>query len=106
MTSHAWHRKFNLPHSPHASGKFNTEYRVIHTDGSVHWLAIDVQVMFEGEGTQRHAVLGYGTTQNITERKHAEDALKESEARFSKVFFTNPVPQSIISSSSGQAIRN
>lgn len=41
---------------------------------------------------------------DITERKQAEDVLKESETRFSKVFFTNPVSQSIISPSTGQVM--
>lgn len=42
--------------------------------------------------------------QNEAERKQTEDALKESEARFSKIFFTNPVSQSILSTITGQTV--
>lgn len=41
---------------------------------------------------------------DITERKRAEDALQESEARFSTAFFTNPVSQSILSIETGKVI--
>lgn len=44
------------------------------------------------------------TIETEAKRKQAEDALKESEARFSKVFFTNPVSQSIISTTAGQIV--
>jgi len=64
--------EINSVTAPDGSGKFATEYRVIHADGSVHRLAIGVQVLFEGEGAQRKPVIGYGTTQDITERKQAE----------------------------------
>ncbi|GAK54046.1 sensory transduction histidine kinase [Candidatus Moduliflexus flocculans] len=43
-----------------------------HPDGSVHWLAIQVQVYFEGERAARHSTVGFGTSQDITERKQAE----------------------------------
>ena len=44
------------------------------------------------------------TMETEAKRKQAEDALKESETRFSKVFFTNPVSQSIISPTAGQIV--
>jgi len=66
---------------PTGDGKFATEYRVIHPDGSVHWLAIGVRVIFEGEGEERHSVMGYGTSLDITERKLTDEALKKSQAQ-------------------------
>ncbi|HNA88399.1 MAG TPA: PAS domain S-box protein [Anaerolineales bacterium] len=68
--------------SPDGPGRFNLEYRVIHPDGSEHWLILNVRVAFEGEGQQRQAVLGYGTSLDITERKTAEEALRESEEKY------------------------
>lgn len=61
------------------SGKFLTEYRVIHPDGKVHWLYIGVRVIFEGEGENRRSIMGYGTSLDITEHKQEEDALKKLE---------------------------
>ncbi|MCB8943505.1 MAG: PAS domain S-box protein [Ardenticatenaceae bacterium] len=57
--------------------KVAAEYRVIHPDGSVHWLVVRVRVEFAGEGAQRHAIVGHGTTQDITERKQSETAIRE-----------------------------
>jgi len=62
---------------PGGSGRFATEYRVTHPDGSVHWLAIQVRVSFEGEGAARHSTIGVGTSQDITARKQAEEILRQ-----------------------------
>ena len=76
---------------PTGDGKFATEYRVIHPDGSVHWLAVGVRVTFEGEGEERHAVMGYGTLMDITERKLMEEKLIESEERFRIALNNSPI---------------
>lgn len=57
---------------PASDGRYVTEYRVIHPDGSVHWLAIQARVYFEGETAARHPHFGFGTSQDITDRKEAE----------------------------------
>lgn len=62
---------------PESDGRFSTEYRVIHDDHSVHWLAIQTRVIFEGEGDQRESVLGFGTTQDITARKLADEQIRK-----------------------------
>ncbi|MFM8875972.1 MAG: PAS domain S-box protein, partial [Anaerolineae bacterium] len=76
---------------PTGDGKFATEYRVIHPDGSVHWLAIGVRVIFEGEGEKRHSVMGFGTSLDITERKLTEQKLRESEERFRIALRNSPI---------------
>ena len=76
---------------PTGDGKFATEYRVIHPDGSVHWLAIGVRVIFEGEGEKRHSVMGFGTSLDITERKLTEQKLRESEERFRIALKNSPI---------------
>lgn len=85
--------------APTGSGKFSTEYRVIHPDGSAHWLAIGVQVTFEGEGEQRHAVMGYGTTLDITARKQAEMELRVALTKYKTLFDTFPLGITISDSS-------
>jgi PAS domain S-box-containing protein len=89
---------------PTSDGKFTTEYRVIHPDGSVHWLAIGVQVIFEGEGEERHSVMGYGTSLDITERKISEKALIQSQESFAKAFSSNPTALAITRNADGKFI--
>jgi len=72
--------------APASDGRYATEYRVVHPDGSEHWLAISVRVQFEGDGDARRATLGFGTSQDITARKQAEAALRESEAKYRALY--------------------
>jgi PAS domain S-box-containing protein len=58
---------------------FRLEYRLRHRDGGYRW-ALDAAVPRFGEGGE---FLGYiGSVIDIGERKRAEEALRESEARF------------------------
>ncbi len=66
---------------PANDGRSVTEYRVIHPDGSVHWLAIQAQVYFRGEGAARQPYMGFGTSQEISAHKAAEEALKQYTQR-------------------------
>lgn len=62
--------------NPKSDGKTTIEYRVIHSDGKVHWLQINTRINFEGIGESRQPVLGFGTVADITERKEAENNLR------------------------------
>ncbi|MGE5255154.1 MAG: PAS domain S-box protein [Hyphomicrobiales bacterium] len=55
------------------------EYRVVGAGGAERWLSIAGRVTFEGEGASRRALRAYGTSQDITDRKTAEQALRASE---------------------------
>lgn len=58
---------------------FHEEFRVIWSDGSVHWMESKGKCLYNDKA---QAVRMLGTVMEITERKLAELALKESEERF------------------------
>ncbi|HET7143970.1 MAG TPA: ATP-binding protein, partial [Anaerolineales bacterium] len=62
---------------PTSDGRYAIEYRVIHPDGSVHWLAVQARIYLEGEGDSRHPIKWFGTSQDITERKNSEEKIRE-----------------------------
>lgn len=63
-------------------GAYHTEFRVVWPDGSVHWIASHGRVYFEGDEETQKAVRFIGVNMEITERKKAEAALRESEQRW------------------------
>ncbi len=72
-------REFTMVAGPQGTGRFATEYRMVQPDGAVRWVSMHIRVVFEGEGADRRAVRGVGTSQDVTDRKLAEEALRESE---------------------------
>ena len=56
---------------------YDIEHRVV-ADGRVKWVREKAYLEFDDAGTPRG---GFGITQDITDRKRAEDALRDSEAR-------------------------
>jgi two-component system, NtrC family, sensor kinase len=57
----------------------NTELRILHPDRSVRWLAVMAKITFARMDDQFRPVFSVGTTQDITERKQAEIALRQTE---------------------------
>ena len=58
---------------PTGAGNYETEYRVIWPDGSVHSINARGQAYFEGAGTDRRAIRMLGTVLDITERKQRDE---------------------------------
>jgi PAS domain S-box-containing protein len=61
---------------------------VVRPDGSHRWVTARGQSIRDSDG---NVVRMHGTVQDITERKHAEIALSQSNERFSTFFQTSPV---------------
>ena len=61
------------------------EHRMVYTDGETGHVAVRFQIVKDSEG---RTVRTYGVNQDITERKRAETALRESEAKFRTITST------------------
>src|ERR1017187_4813999 len=60
-------------------GAFEREFRVVWPDNSVHWVASHGQVFFEGDGARRRAVRFVGVSTEITERRLADERLRQTQ---------------------------
>jgi PAS domain S-box-containing protein len=65
--------------------RYATETRIIRPDGQIRWIAVQGRMTFDESKTPPMAVRIQGVLQDITERKNAEAALRQSEAQFEQV---------------------
>ncbi|MEX1264667.1 MAG: PAS domain S-box protein [Actinomycetota bacterium] len=65
------------------------DYQVYRKDGSTIWVSEKVRALRDPDG----GVVGFeGTTLDITERRRTEQELRDSEARYRRLFENNPHP--------------
>ncbi len=69
---------------------FDLEYRVVHPDGSVHWLFDRAKVMRDANGAASYLV---GACTDVTRRRASEEAAREAVKRFR--FLAETLPQKI-----------
>jgi PAS domain S-box-containing protein len=115
MPAAAYARKFIPPEESHlvAEGIAKTvatndpnfidqmEHRIIRADGEERHIIVRWRVVCDQTGS---VVKTRGSNQDITERKQAEDAMRESEERFSTFFHASPVGTIISRLSDGQFV--
>jgi two-component system cell cycle sensor histidine kinase/response regulator CckA len=65
------------------------EHRIVTLGGIVKFVEESWQIFHDDKGLPTRAA---GTCQDITERKRAEETLRESEERFNKAFRMSPIP--------------
>ena len=68
--------------------EFNVEFRVVRPGGNIRWVSTTGRCHYSPTATPERLM---GVSANITERKHAENLLRESETRFRSVADSAPV---------------
>lgn len=63
-------------------GEIDEEYRIVHPDGMVRWIALETAFVRDPAGVPYRLA---GIAEDITQRKQAEAALSQSEALFQKM---------------------
>ncbi|GEP40946.1 PAS domain-containing protein [Brevifollis gellanilyticus] len=71
------------------------EYRVVHADGSVHWVTARGRAAYEGHGTDRHLASFDGTVIDITGKKKAEDELAFQRHQLELIFRESPAAMAL-----------
>jgi PAS domain S-box-containing protein len=79
--------------SPAGPGRYSAEHRIVLPDGSVRWVQVSGQTLFDQDRTS--ALRGYGVMSDITSRKLAEQQRTEYRAQLLTFVERAPVPIAI-----------
>ncbi|MFC1949370.1 PAS domain S-box protein [Chloroflexota bacterium] len=82
-----------------ANGEISLETTFLTKEGKEIYCEMKAVAIYDSDGNY---VGTGGVHHNITERKQTEEAIKESEEKFSKIFYANPNPMIILSAESIQ----
>ncbi|MCK9518595.1 MAG: PAS domain S-box protein, partial [Dehalococcoidia bacterium] len=77
------------------------EYRLVHADGSIARVLDRGRVMRDEHGT---AVRMAGAVIDLTRQREAQDALRRSEERFARAFFSSPIALSLTTLEDGRYV--
>lgn len=72
--------------APRGSGIFEAEYRIFLPDGRVRWLRARGRNVFAGQEADRRPLRANGIIHDITARKQAAEALRETKERYQTLF--------------------
>lgn len=72
---------------------YRIEKRYVRPDGRVVWVRLSVSLIRDADGSPRFTV---GVAEDITDRKEAEERLRESERRFSDAFEQSPIGMALV----------
>jgi len=85
-------RRMNLSFDPAGERTFSMEHRVVHFDGSVHWLSVKKKVVFAESAGVLRPMTGVLAATDITARKVGEEQLREAERQFLQTVMNVSVP--------------
>ena len=67
--------------------EYHVEYRILRSGGEVRWIEARAFILYDDDGRGERVV---GINIDVTERKKAEAALEESDARYRALYHDNP----------------
>jgi len=77
--------------NPAGNGRYEIEVRLVLPDQRIGWFVVKGQAFFQGDPPNRRPARFIGAVREITERKLAEQALRQAEDKFRKLATYAPV---------------
>jgi PAS domain S-box-containing protein len=81
--------------------QFHYQYRMLHKNGTYIWVEDNINVEYDHDGNHLRSIIH---SRDITDRKRAEEALRESESRFRKLFELHSAVKLVIDPEAGNII--